>query len=418
VTVLVIPILLLVLFGSMLAVAEAAISRISLSRAIALKEERRRNAGLLVRIEEAPEKYLNAVYLAAVFTQNGSAVLVAILADRYFGDLGITLVSIGFTLVYFVVVEAMSKTYAILHSDRMALAVAPFVWVVGRTLSWPTRLLIGIANVLLPGKGLKSGPFVMPGEIRTMADVGLEEGSIAGHEREMIHSVFELGGRVVGEVMVPRPDIIAIEATRPLQEAADVMVTHGVSRLPVYRGDLDHTEGIVHVKDVLESFYRHREHTPLTGLLHPVRFVPESKRLAELLREMQAEKFHMAMVTDEYGLVAGTVTLEDLLEEIVGQIRDEHDDEPVDILPLGEDRYRINAAVSISELNDALNAALPREEWNTVGGLVYGLAGKMPAEGESVELDGFRFIVEKLQGRRILTVLVERVHEQQTQNAG
>ena len=134
------------------------------------------------------------MYLAAVFTQNGSAVLVAILTDRYFGDLGITLVSIGFTLVYFVVVEAMSKTYAILHSDRVALAVAPFVWVVGRTLCWPTRLLIGVANVLLPGKGLKSGPFVMPGEIRTMADVGLEEGSIAGHEREMIHSVFELGG--------------------------------------------------------------------------------------------------------------------------------------------------------------------------------------------------------------------------------
>ena len=132
---------------------------------------------------------------------------------------------------------------------------------------------------------------------------------------------------------------------------------------------------------------------------------------------MQAEKFHMAMVTDEYGLVAGTVTLEDLLEEIVGQIRDEHDDEPVDILPLEEDRYRINAAVSINELNDALSANLPREEWNTVGGLVYGLAGKMPAEGESVELDGYRFTVEKLHGRRILTVLVERVHEQQTQNA-
>ncbi len=416
-TVLLVPILVLVMLGSMVALAEAALSRTTLARAIALKEESRRNAGLLVQMEETPEKYLNAVYLLAVFVQNGSAVLVAVLADRYFDDLGITLMSVGFTLFYFVVVEAMSKTFAILHSDRVALAIAPFVWIVGRTLWLPTRLLIGIANVLLPGKGLKTGPFVMQTEIRTMADVGHEEGSIAGHEREMIHSVFELRGRVVGEVMVPRPDVIAIEVSRPVEEAADLMVTHGVSRLPVYRGDLDRTEGIVHVKDVLDAFYRHRDDTPLTGLLRPVRFVPESKRLAELLREMQAEKFHMAMVTDEYGLVAGTVTLEDLLEEIVGQIRDEHDDEPVDILPLGDERYRINAAVSISEINDALNAALPREEWNTVGGLVYGLAGKMPEEGESVDFDGFRFTVEKLQGRRILTVLVERLPEQQTQNA-
>jgi CBS domain containing-hemolysin-like protein len=417
VTVLVVPIVVLVVLGSMLALAEASVSRTSLSRAIALKEQERRNAGLLVQIEEFPEKFLNAVYLAVMFAQNGSAVLVAILADRYFGDLGITLMSIGFTLGYFVVVEAMSKTYAILHSDSVALALAPFVWVVGRTLSLPTRALIGLANVLLPGKGLKTGPFVTRSESRTMTDVGHEEGSIAGHEREMIHSVFELGGRVVGEVMVPRPDVIAVEATRPLAQAADIMVTHGVSRLPVYHGDLDHTEGIVHVKDVLEAFYRNREDTSLTNLLRPVRFVPESKRLAELLREMQAEKFHMAMVTDEYGLVAGTVTLEDLLEEIVGQIRDEHDDEPVDILPLSDGRYRINAAVSISELNDALNAELPREEWNTVGGLVYGLAGKMPAEGECVEYDGFRFTVEKLQGRRILTVLAERLPEAQTQNA-
>jgi CBS domain containing-hemolysin-like protein len=411
------PILLLVLFGTMLALAEASISRTTMSRAIALREEGRRNAALLARLECEPERYLNAVYLAVMFAQNGSAILVAILSERTFGDLGVTLMSVGFTLAYFVVVEAMAKTYAILHSDAVALALAPFVWLVGRTLWLPTRGLIGLANVLLPGKGLKSGPFVTRSEIRSMADVGLEEGSIAGHEREMIHSVFELGGRVVGEVMVPRPDIIAVEASSALQKVADLMVAHGVSRLPVYRGDLDHTEGIVHVKDVLEMFSRHREDTPLTELLRPVRFVPESKRLADLLREMQAEKFHMAMVTDEYGLVAGSVTLEDLLEEIVGQIRDEHDNEPVDILPLGEGRYRVNAAVSMTELNDTLDAALPRDQWNTVGGLVYGVAGKMPAEAECVEYDGFRFTVEKLQGRRILTVLIERLPDSPPQTA-
>jgi CBS domain containing-hemolysin-like protein len=407
VAVLLVPIVALVLLGAVLALAEASISRTSATRAIALKEQGRRNAALVEAIENAPERYLNAVYLAAMFTQNGSAILVAIFAERHFGQLGLTLMSVGFTLAYFVVVEAMAKTFAILHSDRMALAVAPFVWVVGRTLSLPTRALIGLANILLPGKGLRSGPFVIRSEIRTMADIGHQEGTIAGHEREIIHSVFQLGGRVVSEVMVPRPDIVAIDITHSLQEAADLMVRSGVTRLPAYRGDLEHTEGIIHGKDVLDVLRREHEGTALQDLLRPVRFVPESKRLAELLREMQAEKFHLAMVSDEYGLVSGVVTLEDLLEEIVGSIRDEHDEEPAEVVALGDGRYRVNAALSINDLNEALAATLPRDRWNTVGGLVFGLAGKIPAAGEGVELDPYRFTVEKLDGRRIVTVLVE-----------
>jgi CBS domain containing-hemolysin-like protein len=408
-TVLILPIVVLVLLGSLLALAETAITRISPSRAVALEEEKRRNAVLLERLAGDPARYLNAVYLAAVLTQNGSAILVAIVSERYFGHLGITLISVGFTLAYFVVVDAMSKTFAILHSDRVALALAPFVWVVGRSLALPTRLLIGLANVLLPGKGLKSGPFVTQAEIRSMAEVGHQEGSIETHEKEIIHSVFEFGGRVVQEVMVPRPDIIAVELSASLHEATDLMVQHGVTRLPAYRGDLDHTEGIVHGKDVLEVLHLGRDETPLANLLRPVPFVPESKRLSELLREMQADKVHMAMVTDEFGLVAGLVTLEDLLEELVGQIRDEHDDEPSDIVPLGDSRYRVNAALPITELNEVLGGDLPHEGWNTVGGLAYGLAGKIPAEGEGVELPPYRFTVEKLQGRRIMTVLVERL---------
>jgi len=408
---LVIPIALLVVLGSLLALAETAVTRISPSHAAALEEQGRRNAALLDKLASDPARYLNAVYLAAVLAQNGSAILVAILAERYFGHLGITLASVAFTLGYFVVVDAMSKTFAILHSDRVALALAPFVWVVGRSLALPTRLLIGLANVLLPGKGLKSGPFVTQAEIRSMAEVGHQEGSIKEHEKDIIHSVFEFGGRVVSEVMVPRPDIIAVELSASLHAATDLMVQHGVTRVPAYRDDLDRTEGIVHAKDVLEVLHLDRPQTLLANLLRPVRFVPESKRLADLLREMQAEKFHMAMVTDEFGLVAGLVTLEDLLEELVGQIRDEHDDEPSDIVALGNGRHRVNAALPIAELNEAIGGELPHENWNTVGGLVYGLAGNIPAEGEGVELGPYRFTVEKLQGRRIMTVLVERVAE-------
>jgi CBS domain containing-hemolysin-like protein len=399
----------LVVLGSVLALAETAINRTARSRAAALYEQGRRNAALLQEIENEPARFLNAVYLAVTFAQNGSAILVAIVAERYFGELGITLVSVGFTLAYFVVVEAMSKTFAILHSDGVALALAPFVWLIGRTLALPTRLLIGLANVLLPGKGLKSGPFVTQEEIRSMAETGHQEGSIEAHEKAIIHSVFAFGERIVQEVMVPKPDVVAVDLDDSLQAATDLMVRHGLTRLPAFRGDLDHTEGIVHAKDVLAVLHVGESGTPLARIMRPVRFVPESKRLADLLREMQAEKFHLAMISDEYGLVAGLVTLEDLLEELVGQIRDEHDDEPADVEALGDGRYRVNAALPIAELNDAVGGSLPHVDWNTVGGLVFGVAGQIPAEGAGVELGPYRFTVEKLQGRRIMTVLMERM---------
>jgi CBS domain containing-hemolysin-like protein len=405
---LLLPIVVLVVLGATLALAEASISRTTPARAAALVADERRNASLLEAIEREPARYLNAVYLTVMFAQNGSAILVAIYAERRFGQLGITVASVGFTLAYFVVVEAMSKTFAILHSDRVALALAPFVWFIGRTLSLPTRALIGLANLLLPGKGLPSGPFVTQAEIRSMADAGHEEGSIHSHEREMIHSVFEFGERVVRHVMKPRPDIVALEVSESLDAAAERMVAHGLTRIPVYREDLDHVEGMVHAKDVLDLMRRGHRKEPLADLLRPVKFIPESKRVAELLREMQRDKVHMAIVSDEYGLITGLVTLEDLLEELVGQIRDEHDREAPELLPLGDGLYRVNAALPIIELNDALDVDLPHEQWNTVGGLVFGLAGHIPREGEGVDVGELRFTVEKIEGRRILTVLMAR----------
>ncbi|HEX6265230.1 MAG TPA: DUF21 domain-containing protein, partial [Actinomycetota bacterium] len=190
--------LLLVLFGTVLAAAEASLTRTSRIRALALEEDGRRNAETLVKIESDPPRYLNAVYLTVMFVQNGSAILVAILAENDFGPEDgsgpwVGVVSFVFTILYFVVVEAMAKTFAVLHTDRVALTLAPVVWFLGRVLELPTRFLIGLANVLLPGKGLKQGPFVSEEEIRSMAEVGSEEGSIDEGEKELIHSIFEFG---------------------------------------------------------------------------------------------------------------------------------------------------------------------------------------------------------------------------------
>jgi CBS domain containing-hemolysin-like protein len=398
----------LVLLGSILAMAEAAVTRTSKMRIVALREEGHRNAEVLERVEADLPGHLNSVYLAVMIVQNGSAILVAILADRLYGDLGVTIISVVFTLGYFVVVEAMSKTFAVLHSDRVALALAPIVRVLGRLLYYPTRLLIGLANLLLPGKGLQQGPFVSQEAIRWMAEVGHEEGSIAEQEKQLIHSVFRFGDTVVREVMKPRPDLVAIEATDTLHDAQELMRKHGYSRIPVYRDDLDHIEGILHAKDVLNALATGKIDTPILELARPPEFVPESKRVAELLPEMQRRKFHIALVTDEFGSVSGLVTLEDLLEELVGEITDEYDREELGIESLGDGRYRVNGRVSIDELNHALDVELPQDEWDTVGGLVLALLGEIPKEGREVRIDHLRLQVEKLAGRRIKSVVLVR----------
>jgi CBS domain containing-hemolysin-like protein len=401
----------LVLFGSVLAMAEAALTRMTRVRAMALEEEGRRNAQRLVAIETDPPSYLNAIYLWVMLAQNGSAVLVAILAEHYLGRVWITIASVLFTLAYFVAVEAMSKTYAILHSDRVALALAPVVTFLARLLRIPTRLLIGIANALLPGKGLRAGPFISEEEIRQMAEASSEEGAIEEEEKELIHSIFEFGDTIVREVMTPKPDIIGVEGEESLDQVLHLVIKHGYSRIPVYKENLDEIVGIVYAKDVLRQIHSGRERASLKDLARKAYYVPESKRVAELLKEMQQEKVHVAIVVDEYGAVAGLVTLEDLLEEIVGEIADEYDREEPQVEPAGDGSYRVNAKLAVDELNELLEVELPNEEWDTVGGLIMGLLGRLPTQGESVELEGLRFTAERVQGRRIAKVLIERFEQ-------
>jgi CBS domain containing-hemolysin-like protein len=402
-------VVILVVFGSLLAMSEASLTRMTRVRALALEDEGRRNAGVLVRIETDPPQFLNAIYLWVMLAQNGSAILVAILAEHYLGNVWITIASILFTLLYFVVVEAMSKTFAILHSDRVALILAPVVFWLSRILYWPTRLLIGAANVLLPGKGLREGPFVSEEEIRAMAEAGHEEGAIEEEEKELIHSIFEFGDTVVREVMTPQPDVVAIDASRSLEEVMDMVIRHGYSRIPVYRDSMNEVVGIVYAKDVLRETRSGRNGRTLEQLARPAHFVPESKKVSDLLKDMQREKFHVAVVVDEYGSVAGLVTLEDLLEEIVGEIADEYDREEPQVEPAGDGRFRVNARLPVDELNEILEVELPDEEWDTVGGLMMAVLGHLPQQGERVDFEGLRFTADRVQGRRIAKVLIERL---------
>ena len=243
---------------------------------------------------------------------------------------------------------------------------------------------------------MREGPFVSEGDIRSMAEVGHEEGSIDEDEKELIHSIFEFGDTIVREVMVPRPDIVAVEDTETLRDVQALVLEHGYSRIPVYREDLDDVIGVVFAKDVLKALHQGKTDMPLADIVRKPRWVPESKKVADLLREMQREKFHQALVTDEYGSVTGIVSLEDLLEELVGEITDEYDREEPEVVEVSDGVYRVSGKISIDDLNDELDAELPDEDWDTVAGLVLDLFGKIPENGEVARYEGWEFRAEEV----------------------
>jgi CBS domain containing-hemolysin-like protein len=391
------------------AASEVAIIRVGRVRAFRLREEGRRGSGPLTRIVENPAPYLNVVlFLTLLFTIGGTTVATSF-AVRHFQGTGEIVATITMTLLLFVFAEVTPKTFAIERTDRVALLVALPVAFLGRILGPFANALLKLANVLMPGRGLKQGPYMTEQEIRASAEVASEEGEIEEEEKELIHSIFEFGDTIVREVMVPRPDMVAIEDDKTLRDVQALVLEHGYSRIPVYHEDLDDVVGVVFAKDVLKALHQGTVDMPLKEICRPARFVPESKKVADLLREMQREKFHQALVTDEYGSVTGIVSLEDLLEELVGEITDEYDREEPEVVQVGEGVYRVSGKTSIDDVNDLLDAELPDEEWDTVGGLVLDLFGKIPTAGEATEFQGLRFEAEDVQGRRVSKVLITRL---------
>jgi CBS domain containing-hemolysin-like protein len=403
--------LILVLFvlSIYLAVAETAFVRMSRVRALSLAEEGRASARRLASLLEHPTETLNSVLLLVLVTQLTSATLLGVLLGGLAGTLGVVIGVVLQVIVFFVIGEVAPKTFAVQHTDRAALAVSGFLYAITHfpPLRLLSRGLIGLANVILPGKGLKEGPFVSEEEIRTMADVAADEEVIEGEERRLIHSIFEFGDTVVREVMLPRPDMVAIEADDSIEHAVEVGIERGFSRLPVYEDTTDNILGIVFLKDLVRRARAGEGQNPVRGAaLRDAVVVPEQKRVAELLREMQRGKFHMAIVVDEHGGTAGLVTLEDVLEEIVGEIVDEYDVETPHLEPLGGGAVRVAGRTSIDEVNEALGVDLPDDEWDTVGGLVFNLLGHVPDEGETVRFLGLEFRTEQVQGHRIVSVTI------------
>ena len=403
---------LLLLFVAITVAAEEAFARSSTARAASLTDNAPRRAARLERLLSLPDDTVrNPLRLLVVMAQLLQSALVAILAVGLLSQPWSTVV-IGVNLVVvFVLGEAVPRTLAILNVDRVALSLARPIGLLLRIapIRLLARTLIGLTNIIVPGRGLRQGPFALPEELIALADAAVEDEVIEPAERDLIESVIEFGGTIVREVMVPRTDMTTVDRDVKAADALEISSIVGFSRVPVVGENIDDVVGLVYVKDLIRAELDDNTDRTVDQLLRRAHFVPETKKVAELLKEMQQDKFHMAIVVDEYGGVAGLVTLEDLIEELVGEIVDEYDVEEALVERLVDGSLRVDARIPIDELNDLGALTLPEGDWDTVGGLVFDVFGRIPGAGEVCEVDGYRLKVERVHGRRITRVLVTRL---------
>jgi putative hemolysin len=400
--------------SGVLAMAETSLVRMNRIKAKSLVDEKRRGARQLARLVENPATFLNPILLLVLICQLVSATLVGIVAAHLFGGLGVLLGIVFEIVVIFVFFEAVPKNWAVQHSERAALLSAPIVSTLIRfpPIRWLSSLLIGLANLIIgAGDGGDDGihgSYITDSELKAMADVAHEENVIEHVERTFIHSIIDFGDTVAREVMVPRPDMVTVEADVTVAEALEQALAAGYSRIPVEGEEgIDDIIGIAYAKDLVRAERVGRAAQKVSDSMRAAKFVPESKEVSDLLREMQEEKYHLAVVVDEYGGTAGLVTLEDLLEELVGDIVDEFDVEEPTVERCDDGSVLVSARYSVDDADDLLGAELPQGPWDTVGGLMLDLVGRVPDPGDSVEVDGFRLTALDVRGRRIGRVRIE-----------
>jgi CBS domain containing-hemolysin-like protein len=416
---LVVVALVLVVLAGALAASEAALARVSRARAGELLAEGRRGAQALARVAEDPAPTLSVSTFLRVLAESGAAVLLTVVfLDAVGGGWRAVAIAVAtMTALSFVAVGVGPRTLGRQHSDRIGLIAAPVMVALTRVLGPLARLLVFVGNVLTPGPGFRDGPFASEAELRELVDIAEESELIEAGEREMIHSVFELGDTLVREVMVPRTALVSIESGESLRAAMSLFLRSGFSRVPVVGEGLDDVRGVLYLKDVARRLHE----DPAAGaavrvdeVMRAAHFVPDSKAADDLLREMQRDAGHVAIVVDEYGGTAGMVTLEDLVEEIVGEIADEYDRDETDVEDLGDGSYRVRSRVHVEEVGELFGLDLEDEEVDTVGGLLAKALGRVPIAGASAEVDGLVLVADRFEGRRnqLATVVVRRADDE------
>jgi CBS domain containing-hemolysin-like protein len=410
--VLVAVVVLLLVGSGALALAETGLVRTSRVKARTLQADNQRGSNALVDLVERPERFLNPLLLLILVCQLVSATLIGLLADQWIGAWGVLAATAFEVVVIFVFFEAVPKNWAVHHPERAALISAPAVsWLIRFP---PVRMLaavlIGMADLVLGRRGETSQTaLITESEILAMAEVAEGEDVIDAEERKFIHSVIEFGDTVAREVMVPRPDMVALETTTLVSEALVQALEAGFSRLPVYHDSIDDVVGLAYAKDLMRLEREGRGDEEVATHVRSVGFVPETKHVMAVLRQMQEQKIHQVIVVDEYGGTAGLVTLEDVLEELVGEIVDEFDVEESSSAIIDANTFEVAGRMPIDELEELVGAEMPKGSWDTVGGLMLDAIGGVPDPGESAEVEGFRLTALSLDGRRIDRLRIDRL---------
>jgi putative hemolysin len=391
----------------------AALLNASLARLLSLREEMEKEVNRAVSLLHAPQEWLAASNLLLLLTRFlGSSLLLALFfpLDPTFPSM---LMMLGVLLLAAVLVfwlEWGVEAVITRHPESWAMRLAPYVRVTTVVLS--PLLLLPLAFSRRRGEAQEPLPTVTEEELKSMVDAGHEGGVLEGDERQMIYSIFELGDTLVREIMLPRIYITALDVSTPLQDAVDELINSGHSRLPVYQETVDNVLGLLYAKDLLKIWRKGDKIESLRSLLRPATFVPEAKKVDELLEEMQSGHVHMAMVVDEYGGIAGLVTLEDIFEEIVGEIQDEYDQsEEAPYVQAGDGEYIFQGRVDLRDFNEVMGSQLPTEETETLGGFIYEQVGRVPTSGESLQVGDIHLTIEQVTGRRIRKVRAKKEPE-------
>lgn len=405
---------LLTLVAGLAAASESALSRIGRSRAADLQSQGRRGAPALVKVAGDPAPVLSVATLLRVTAEVGASVAVTFAAIHALGTgwpAGLLAILV-MAAVSFVVVGVGPRTLGRQYAEQVALAVAPGLTRLTRVLAPLTRLLVLIGNAFTPGRGLRDGPFASEAELRQFVDIAQESQLIELGEQRMIHSVIDLGDTLAREVMVPRTDVVSVERERTLHDAMSLFLRSGFSRVPVVGEGLDDPVGILYLKDVARRMHEQPVAGPgqrVESIMRRPVFVPDSKPVDALLREMQ-QAGHAAVVVDEYGGTAGLVTIEDILEEIVGEIADEYDQEEPEVEELADGVKRVSSRLHLDELGELFGIEIEDEEVDTVGGLLSKGLGRVPIAGSQTSVRGLILTAEQFEGRRhnLAKVLVRR----------
>ncbi|WP_052462759.1 hemolysin family protein [Nigerium massiliense] len=411
--------LLCVILAGLLTAVDAAVASFSKSRAENLVKEGAKGAPKLLQITQDPAPATNALMFVRVLLEVSAIVLVTAVVFQHLGltPLGVTVAIASMLLVSFIALGVAPRTVGRQQADTVALRAAGPLTLLTTVFGPISKLMILIGNALTPGKGFSDGPFTSEAELREMVDIAEASDLIEAGERKMIHSVFELGDTIVKEVMVPRTEMVYIEAGKSLRQGLSLALRSGFSRIPVIGEDVDDVLGILYLKDVIRRSYdnpRSQSDENVESLMRKPTFCPDSKPVDALLREMQLTRSHVVIVIDEFGGTAGLATIEDILEEIVGEIVDEYDVEIAPVTELADGRFRVSSRLSLDDLGELFGLDVDDEDVETVLGLMAKELNKIPIPGSIVEWEGIELVAERASGRRhsIQTVLAGRIPEE------